>query len=681
MIWLAAGSSNVRVLYEVITFFAAGITILSVWAALSRRHWFLRAIVVAAAISALLPIRAYEPALLFMVSAPLTVVMMSVTRSRFGVAMANPSATRWIGIRPMMFCYATIAMFLLMAVFSPMFGGSLSPGRVSFPSWYEWLAFGMLAMGPAAVMFMRLRTEQRTESEAARSVLGIKGFRFTLRDLLLSMVIVAISATMLASIAEKPLILDWLGMLGTGACLCVVGVTAARAVLLHRRRGIFAIGLVPTIAGSAALHTWVLPDWIHASALVSLDKSLYVFKVFLFAFLVLAMVVMIVTYLLLVAGALGEPAVPGTARNRMSRIARIALLGICLAVYGPVALVYCRMLAAAPMPDNALPDTNAFPHILATVTQLDRLNLTKSTIAEIRDLEGNQIKAQQIAEIYRVLMETLQQPSFIPMDLTGDVRVEFIDIQMPKFQKFRALAQTWDRESEEAAIAQQFDRAADFGVANMRLGSKLQIGGVVESSLIGIAIEEIGMDQVIRVRHQISWSGVRQFLEAAEANQHARELPRVTIARDAVYNERAYSWRDGLGRKAPVALASMAPGKLGLIRVYEEVVNRRDATLQLLVADFAVRMFKHDRGQLPESLAEIQPGYLSAIPLDPYSGRSLIYRRAADTYVLYSVGRDGKDDGGRFGTLTDTFKMGFDLDVDTGNRQTTPARAPITANQ
>jgi hypothetical protein len=80
-------------------------------------------------------------------------------------------------------------------------------------------------------------------------------------------------------------------------------------------------------------------------------------------------------------------------------------------------------------------------------------------------------------------------------------------------------------------------------------------------------------------------------------------------------------------------------------------------------------------------LAELHPRYLSAIPMDPYSGRPLVYRRVGDTYVLYSVGRDGKDDGGRFGTLTDSYSAGFDLDVDTGNRKTTAVPAPTNANE
>jgi hypothetical protein len=36
------------------------------------------------------------------------------------------------------------------------------------------------------------------------------------------------------------------------------------------------------------------------------------------------------------------------------------------------------------------------------------------------------------------------------------------------------------------------------------------------------------------------------------------------------------------------------------------------------------------------------------MPIDPFSGRPLIYRPDGEGYQLYSIGPDGKDDGGQF---------------------------------
>jgi hypothetical protein len=50
-------------------------------------------------------------------------------------------------------------------------------------------------------------------------------------------------------------------------------------------------------------------------------------------------------------------------------------------------------------------------------------------------------------------------------------------------------------------------------------------------------------------------------------------------------------------------------------------------------------------GSFPGMLPDMGP-----VGIDPYSGKPFIYRKTADGFVLYSVGPDGKDDGGTFPT-------------------------------
>jgi hypothetical protein len=46
-------------------------------------------------------------------------------------------------------------------------------------------------------------------------------------------------------------------------------------------------------------------------------------------------------------------------------------------------------------------------------------------------------------------------------------------------------------------------------------------------------------------------------------------------------------------------------------------------------------------------LDELVPEFISAVPIDPMDIQPLRYKLNADgTFVLYSVGEDGKDDGG-----------------------------------
>jgi hypothetical protein len=55
-------------------------------------------------------------------------------------------------------------------------------------------------------------------------------------------------------------------------------------------------------------------------------------------------------------------------------------------------------------------------------------------------------------------------------------------------------------------------------------------------------------------------------------------------------------------------------------------------------AGVSVESYRSEHGQLPNSL----PSAFS----DPFDGQPLRYKKLAKGYVVYSVGEDGKDDGG-----------------------------------
>jgi len=67
----------------------------------------------------------------------------------------------------------------------------------------------------------------------------------------------------------------------------------------------------------------------------------------------------------------------------------------------------------------------------------------------------------------------------------------------------------------------------------------------------------------------------------------------------------------------------------------------------LLLASYALQAYHQEKRTYPASLAELVPGYLHAIPNDPFAAnKPLCYKRTGADFLLYSIGPDGKDDGG-----------------------------------
>lgn len=74
-------------------------------------------------------------------------------------------------------------------------------------------------------------------------------------------------------------------------------------------------------------------------------------------------------------------------------------------------------------------------------------------------------------------------------------------------------------------------------------------------------------------------------------------------------------------------------------------VDRRQAEIAL-----ALHLHRAATGQYPIKLQELSEGapQSTPLPLDPYSNKPFVYHRARNAFLLYSIGRNGKDDGGKF---------------------------------
>jgi len=73
-----------------------------------------------------------------------------------------------------------------------------------------------------------------------------------------------------------------------------------------------------------------------------------------------------------------------------------------------------------------------------------------------------------------------------------------------------------------------------------------------------------------------------------------------------------------------------------------EIVKR-----ELVQVSLAMAAYRAENGKYPEKLEALAPKYLAKLPLDPWSGKSYIFRTEKAGYVLYGVGQNEKDDGGK----------------------------------
>ena len=90
----------------------------------------------------------------------------------------------------------------------------------------------------------------------------------------------------------------------------------------------------------------------------------------------------------------------------------------------------------------------------------------------------------------------------------------------------------------------------------------------------------------------------------------------------------------------------MSSAIFALSPVFQRVI-KAETSRHIAIAAIALKRYEFKHGNYPPDLNSLVPEFVSKVPLDPVDGQPLRYRRNADgTFVLYSVGENGKDDGG-----------------------------------
>ncbi len=128
---------------------------------------------------------------------------------------------------------------------------------------------------------------------------------------------------------------------------------------------------------------------------------------------------------------------------------------------------------------------------------------------------------------------------------------------------------------------------------------------------------------------------------------------------DADLNERMKKYRDadvqklmkevGAGKMVSKQVGEVLMGLLmPAIRKVQIAADRTEQVNSNVQVALALAAYRKAEGRYPAQLADLAPKYLAAVPGDLFSGKELIYQPTATGYRFYSVGANGKDEGGQW---------------------------------
>ncbi len=220
------------------------------------------------------------------------------------------------------------------------------------------------------------------------------------------------------------------------------------------------------------------------------------------------------------------------------------------------------------------------------------------------------------AEPLRLLRLGLTRPCRVPLESSVDG---------PHFKGLPLLkraAQLLVAEGRLAESEERFAAAADSYLTAIRMGQEVQRGGIMIDALVGIATESLGVAAAEKLVQHLEAAPCRNFAVALQTAEPLRESSRAVLQTEKIWARRMAGWR------YPVyAVAALINYKS--TRLTEQRYIGRATTAQLrtrqLTTTLAARAYRLEKGQPPQSWADLVPGYLKSIPVDPSTGSNMVF--------------------------------------------------------
>jgi hypothetical protein len=323
-------------------------------------------------------------------------------------------------------------------------------------------------------------------------------------------------------------------------------------------------------------------------------------------------------------------------RRRLMLVLGAAILGTC------AWLAVSRIRAPAALTSPTIPNPNGYDDVLQAGRAIQDARLD---IAGLDVAAADEATLSTLVEASRDALVTarrgLDRPFQVPVvyDLN-----DLSNRLMNEIGLIRGLARALAAEGRLAERQGRIDDAvrADFDL--VRLGDAMSHRVPMLPYQVSLAIQRMGCEGLRDLRTKLSADQCRRVIGGLQDQDRNREPVADVIRQEHRFMDANLN-KMGLAAKLSFSLGGMLnKEKANVASLLARNERQADTGRRLVLADLAVRLHRLENGESPPTLDALVPAILKSVPLDPYSGKPLIYRKLAQGDQLYSVGPDGDDD-------------------------------------
>jgi len=296
------------------------------------------------------------------------------------------------------------------------------------------------------------------------------------------------------------------------------------------------------------------------------------------------------------------------------------------------------------------------------------------------------------AKALDLLRQGFQYPCRVPTNRQGQVKGQYTENL-----RIRALAEVVQVEIRVNRKRGRALPSAQSALDLLKLGHDLAHGGTSLSQTFSVSINAMGRYELWLILPQLKKTELdtvtKRFHEIARQREPLSEIIRednystLAMLKNGLPQQRAFDWEISwrlprqLYRRLKKPLRLEFENTMRLTKAFQEFAtqpypNKLDLSLlpndyssQLGIENFentrlthtrdetgtallhmalALENYRFKHGHYPTTIGELVPQELPEVPNDPFKPeRRLTYKKSGTEYVLYSVGPDGRDDGGK----------------------------------
>ncbi|MDB6125808.1 MAG: hypothetical protein JWQ71_4801 [Pedosphaera sp.] len=275
-----------------------------------------------------------------------------------------------------------------------------------------------------------------------------------------------------------------------------------------------------------------------------------------------------------------------------------------------VIIIFVFLGGNSSTPSNPLPNPNGYDDFVKAGQLLSGTDGVSNKISQ-QDLRAIITKNANALTLVR---QGLTKQCRVPNDYSKDYGSK----RIPEWGLLKQLGLALAAEGQLAELEHRTNDAATIYLDTIRFGQEFSRDGIIIVKLTGSAVEALGLTPLTRLADNLNAPECRQIAKTLEEIDNHEPPIEENLKQEKLWAAKAFGLSDRIE-----AIVQFKEQK----RLKQAFTQRQQANQlrrRQVMLTFASRAYELDKGKPPQTISDLVPDYLKAIPQDPFTRTNMV---------------------------------------------------------